>query len=224
MDYGARVRELAEQYPITNKESAASIFAFVRRVAWELRGEGFGLMEKSYGGENEFEYQGTKYSLSRIATVDRHYKILTDAGPGGNNGPTWVDEGPLPQRSGVSFKPALPPDGPVPQQPSDGDPLFGEYAEVGAAFDALIGAIALKYIDPYVSRLKALEKTVADLQARQPAAVSLPKKVALRSLANGKLLCADLNLAEGQQVAVYANRDDVGTWETYEFIVVEQGE
>jgi hypothetical protein len=222
MDYGARVRELAEQYPITNKASAASIFAFVRRVAWELRGEGFGLMEKSYGGENEFEYQGTKYSLSRIATVDRHYKILTDAGPNGDNGPTWVDEGPLPVRTGVSFKPALPPeDGPVPPRVDATDPLFGEYDNIGRIEDAKVGSIALKYLDPFVSRLKALEKTVADLQNRQPDAVSLPKKIALRSLANGKLLCADKELAEGQLIAIYANRDDVGSWETYELIVVE---
>lgn len=149
MDYGQKVRELREQYPF-DTSNVNAIFNFTRRVAWELRAEGFGLMEKSYGGENEVEYKGTKYSLSRIATRDRHYKILTDAGPNGANGATWVDEGPLPDRAGVSFKPALPPDGvdgPIVEIPADDDrvaALERAFQTMGEVFQRFVGTVAEK--------------------------------------------------------------------------------
>ena len=36
--------------------------------------------------------KGYNFSLSRICYPDGHiYKVLSDAGPGGTNGPTWSD-------------------------------------------------------------------------------------------------------------------------------------
>lgn len=45
----------------------------------------------------------------------------------------------------------------------------------------------------------------------------LPRRIALRSLANGKLVCAE---NAGQQPLI-ANRDAAGQWEQFEVIVIE---
>jgi hypothetical protein len=66
-------------------------FEVTKRVAWLLRGEGAGLLIKN-GGENVIAWKGYNFSLSRICYPDGHiYKVLSDAGPGGTNGPTWSD-------------------------------------------------------------------------------------------------------------------------------------
>jgi hypothetical protein len=48
-------------------------------------------------------------------------------------------------------------------------------------------------------------------------AVVLPKKIALRSLANGKYVCAE----GGGSQPLQANRNAVGPWEEFEVIVIE---
>ena len=71
--------------------SAARAFEVTKRVAWALRGEGAGLLIKN-GGENIISWRGYSFSLSRICYPDGHiYKVLSDAGEGGANGPTWAD-------------------------------------------------------------------------------------------------------------------------------------
>lgn len=66
-------------------------FEVTKRVAWLLRGEGAGLLIKN-GGENIIAWKGYSFSLSRICYPDGHiFKVLSDAGPGGTNGPTWSD-------------------------------------------------------------------------------------------------------------------------------------
>jgi hypothetical protein len=68
-------------------------FEVTKRVAWALRGEGGGLLIKN-GGENVVSWQGYSFSASRICYPDGHiYKVISDAGPGGANGPTWSDNG-----------------------------------------------------------------------------------------------------------------------------------
>lgn len=63
----------------------------VKRVAWLLRGEGGGLLIKT-SGDNTILWQGYSFSSSRVCYPDGHiYKVLSDAGPGGANGPQWVD-------------------------------------------------------------------------------------------------------------------------------------
>ena len=68
-------------------------FEVVKRVAWLLRGEGAGLLIKS-GGENVVLWQGYSLSATRLCYRDGHiYKIISDAGPGGTNGPGFADNG-----------------------------------------------------------------------------------------------------------------------------------
>jgi hypothetical protein len=71
--------------------SADRAFEVTTRVAWLLRGEGAGLLIKD-NGENIIFWKGSWFSLSRICYPDGHiFKILTDAGEGGSNGPGWAD-------------------------------------------------------------------------------------------------------------------------------------
>jgi hypothetical protein len=73
--------------------SADRAFEVTKRVAWLLRGEGAGLLIKN-GGENIIFWQGYWFSLSRICFPDGHiFKVLTDAGEGGTNGPAYNDNG-----------------------------------------------------------------------------------------------------------------------------------
>ena len=66
-------------------------FEVVKRAAWILRGQGAGLLLKS-SGENVVPWLGTTYSASRVCYPDGHiYKLISDAGPGGANSPTWQD-------------------------------------------------------------------------------------------------------------------------------------
>lgn len=106
------VLALAEANPF-DKSSMESIFNFTRRVAWTLRGDGCGLLQKGPGGENEFMVNGVSYSISRVCYPDGHiFKILSDAGPGGQNGPQWADDGTVdPSR----YRVAIAPDGSTPQ-------------------------------------------------------------------------------------------------------------
>jgi hypothetical protein len=62
-----------------------------KRVAWLLRGTGAGLLIKA-SGDNVVLWQGYSLSASRICYPDGHiYKIMSDAGPGGTNGPEFAD-------------------------------------------------------------------------------------------------------------------------------------
>lgn len=116
-DHSDVVRDLAGRFPF-NRADIADIFKFTRRVAWALRGESCGLLEKP-GGENIHSYQGTSYSISRVCYPDGQiYKILSDAGPGGANGPQWVDDGTV---EAHRYRAALPPD-PEPAPPVEPPP------------------------------------------------------------------------------------------------------
>ena len=63
-----------------------------KRVAWLLRNQGGGLLLKG-SGENTVPWLGMTFSASRVCFPrDGHiYKIISDAGPGGGNGPQWAD-------------------------------------------------------------------------------------------------------------------------------------
>jgi hypothetical protein len=66
-------------------------FEVVKRVAWLLRGEGGGLLIKETG-ENTVRWQGYSFSATRICFPNGHiYKLISDAGPGGANSPTYSD-------------------------------------------------------------------------------------------------------------------------------------
>src|SRR6185503_6083806 len=69
-----------------------SDFEVAKRVAWLLRASGGGLLIKN-GGENIVSFHGLSFSASRICFPDGHiFKIISDAGPGGANSPTFSDD------------------------------------------------------------------------------------------------------------------------------------
>jgi len=71
-----------------------SSFEVTKRVAWGLRDRGgAGLLIKP-NGENIVSWRGYTFAAARICYPDGHiYKVLTDVGRGGANGPSWQDEG-----------------------------------------------------------------------------------------------------------------------------------
>jgi len=74
-----------------NPTNSVGDFEVVKRVAWLLRGDGAGLLRKD-GGENVVLWQGYSFSATRVCYPDGHiYKIIGDAGPGGQNTPGWAD-------------------------------------------------------------------------------------------------------------------------------------
>jgi hypothetical protein len=86
-------------------------FAVTKRVAWQLRGLGYGLLIKE-SGENILTWQGKSFSISRVCHPSGYpVKVLSDAGPGGGNGASW---GPDPSDNVCAqpgrFWPALNPD------------------------------------------------------------------------------------------------------------------
>lgn len=73
--------------------SATRAFEVTKRVAWLYRGEGMGLLIKT-GGENIIGWQGFSFAIGRVCYPDGHiYKVLSDVGEGGTNGPGYADNG-----------------------------------------------------------------------------------------------------------------------------------
>jgi len=63
----------------------------VKRIAWLRRDQGAGLLIKN-GGDGVVLWQGYSFSASRICYADGHiYKVIIDAGAGGQNLPTFAD-------------------------------------------------------------------------------------------------------------------------------------
>ena len=70
-----------------------SAFEVTKRVAWGLRDEGAGLLLKPTC-ENIVTWRGYTFAAGRIIYADGHlYKVISDVGRGGTNGPSWQDEG-----------------------------------------------------------------------------------------------------------------------------------
>jgi hypothetical protein len=76
-----------------NPHNEFEAFEVTKRVAWALRGEGVGLLIKT-SGENIVPWKGYIFAAGRICYPDGHIiKIISDVGPGGANGPIWLDNG-----------------------------------------------------------------------------------------------------------------------------------
>jgi hypothetical protein len=76
---------------VYRRSTLENAFDVTKRVAWLLRGRGYGLLEKP-GGENIITWKGESVSISRIAMPSgKIIKILSDAGPGGSNGAGWSE-------------------------------------------------------------------------------------------------------------------------------------
>jgi len=66
-------------------------FEVTKRVAWLLRGHGYGLLRKD-GGENIVSWNGISFAAARIVLTNGHlFKLLSDVPT--TNGPGWHDEG-----------------------------------------------------------------------------------------------------------------------------------
>lgn len=69
-------------------------FEVTKRVAWALRNRGGGGLLLKPTGENIVTWRGYTFAAGRIMFPDGHiYKVLSDVGRGGGNGPSWQDEG-----------------------------------------------------------------------------------------------------------------------------------
>lgn len=67
-----------------------SAFEVTKRVAWLLRGSGFGLLRKD-GGENIVSWNGKSFAAARIVLSNGNLvKLMSDVP---NGGPQWADEG-----------------------------------------------------------------------------------------------------------------------------------
>ena len=76
-----------------NPHNEFEAFEVTKRVAWALRGEGAGLLIKT-SGENIVSWKGYVFAAGRICYPDGHiFKVISDVGSGGANGPSWQDNG-----------------------------------------------------------------------------------------------------------------------------------
>jgi hypothetical protein len=93
---------------VYRQSTVQNIWDVTKRVAWLIRGQGYGLLIKE-SGENIISWQGKSFSISRVCHPSGVVKILTDAGPGGANGATWAPDPADPVCNTKSW-PALNPD------------------------------------------------------------------------------------------------------------------
>ena len=76
---------------VYRRSTLDNAFDITKRVAWLLRGRGYGLLLKP-GGENIITWRGHTVSISRIMLPNgKIIKVLSDAGPGGSNGASWQE-------------------------------------------------------------------------------------------------------------------------------------
>jgi hypothetical protein len=209
VDHSAEVAALAAEFPF-DKSSEGGIFEFVMRVAWELRGDGCGLLVKP-SGENIFNYQGTWYSISRVcyppdpATGQSQiYKILSDAGPNGSNSPQWVDDGTV---EGNRYRPALKPE-------TDGDFLKTKMYTV-------LVEIVEKVTAPLLKRIEELEAR----QVPIPPPVELPAdvlrsgdKVGLKIDSGLFAGTVDGGPTEKDKEIVFMTRTNLDAWEQIQLV------
>jgi hypothetical protein len=101
---------------VSPAHTVAGAFEVTKRVAWELRERGFGLLLKP-GGENIVVWKEQTFSASRVCLLaEGHlFKVLTDVPT--TNGPSWQDDGAVPP--GQACTPAIDPeDSPTPTDPA----------------------------------------------------------------------------------------------------------
>lgn len=184
--------------------------AMLNEIAWEHREDGWGLSAKPSGANAEQPHTGIKIAhdaLHHDATGEAQedgtkgtlFDVLSDSGP------IWAHAHPHNQPSRVWVAPVEPLSG---EPPEPGEP--GEPAE---SLDDLVQLMIAAAVEPLHKELASLRRRVQVLE-EQPApepgqpAPSLPTAIALKS-AHGKYLVAE---PDGR---VFANRDGVGAWETW---------
>jgi len=122
-------------------------FQVTKRVAWRLRGEGYGLLGGKTPGQNGCAEHGDKFAVDWLLKADGNgVDILVDAG--GQNTPIWGPD----TANAAFYRPAFdpgdgPPTPPDPPSPPDLQPIY-------AALEDL------------VNRLDLLEQRLRDADAR----------------------------------------------------------
>lgn len=94
-------------------------FQITKRVAWQLKGEGYGLLGGKTTGQNGCAINGDKYAVDWLLKPSGHgVDILGDAG--GENAPLWREE----EAPAQFYRPAFDPgDSPAPT-PTPQPPVF----------------------------------------------------------------------------------------------------
>jgi hypothetical protein len=150
------VQRIREQIQPRDEHGA---FEVVKRVAWELRGEGAGLLLKP-AGENIVNWRGQTFSAGRLCYPGGLViKIITDVGPGGQNGAGWHQEDVV---DAARYVPAMDPAGEAPTPPpSEPAPIPSPSVPQPADFKRVLEELAT-----VVAELKAARSDVGDLRAR----------------------------------------------------------
>jgi hypothetical protein len=179
------------------EQTLAYAWKLTTGVAWALKDEGCGLHQRPAGGENVMPVGDEFYGASRVMYPDGDlYKVVSDAGPNGENGATWDREKSIePSR----YRPAIEPAGSAPPAP---EPTFTLIDT--SRLEAILAAL--------INQATALEARVKELEARpQTPAASFPQRIALRT-ENGHYVCAE----GGGGGEVNATRTAAGGWETFD--------
>jgi hypothetical protein len=92
-----------------NPTTGAEAFEVTKRVAWELKDVGGGLMIKN-AGSSIISWQGKSFSEGRIMYPNGHlWKIMSDVGDGGKNAAACEEDGPMDIKNYVpAIDPSLP--------------------------------------------------------------------------------------------------------------------
>lgn len=174
-DVVVKWKEAVERAGIPVTGSLAGAFEVTKRVAWELRNDGIGLLIK-LRGENIVEWRDDLYSAGRVAygKNGRTYpiKIFTDVPA--TNGPKW-DVGTEPVPDDQFWGPALEPEplGTAPEDPEDPDsppPPFPDpnilaLVDSVKALASTLDAMAQEVADIF-DKFEALETRIAEIARR----------------------------------------------------------
>ena len=147
------VQRIAKTIP--HEQTLAYAWKLITAVAYDLKDEGCGLHERPASGENVVTVDGQTYGASRVMYRDGDlYKLVSDAGDGGANGPQWVREEAI---DPARWRPPLKPDT-APVDPVDPPPP-GHTLE-----DLWRFIVDLKQMENI--RLEGIERHLTGLEAR----------------------------------------------------------
>jgi hypothetical protein len=178
------------------EQTLAYAWKLTTGVAWALRDEGCGLHQRPAGGENVMPVGDEFYGASRVMYPDGElYKVVSDAGDGGENGAQWSREEPIdPSR----YRPAIEPAGSTAPTPEPEFTLIDT-----SRLEMILGAL-IQTNATLIARVAALEARPAT-----PAA-SFPTRIALRD-SRGKYFRSDWSDNVGK-----FDRDAIGSGEVFD--------
>jgi hypothetical protein len=192
-DYTGLVARVASDFPVEweaarKRPDGSRDHAFIRRLAWEGHKRDPRIGLNGKRGGDEISGDALAYKNDSAPGGAEVIDVIV----GSNHSPAWQD---------VTIAPGMRPDLP--------DGVLGKFIQPTDPGGSVAGSAP-----GTGGELDALRAEVAALRTQLQGAVKIGDKIALRAQSNGRLLCADLN----ERDHVIANRDDLGSWET--FVVV----